>query len=557
MNKLKIGLIVDEEEQSYLNYNLYERSLESDKYSIEYLIIQKLQNNGNKIRFKSLISFLKRNGITRSFSYILFKLIDVFESKIVLNKSKLKNYFIKHKLSDFKTLKLYVDPAISKSGLVYRYKKEDIQNIEKLNLDLLIRGGRGILRGEILDICRLGVISFHHGNNDINRGGPPGFWEVFNREVSTGFIIQRLTNELDGGDVIFKGSIATSFFYKLNQYNIEIKSSFFLHQLCEKISNNSKEFGLYPKIPYAYPLYTKPNLGQIFSYLSRTFIHGLKKVLRKFFLRTHRWSVAFQSTKDWKCTVLWKSKVIKNPPHRFLADPFVVTENNQTILFVEDYDFRVSRGKISAYELRDSEFKELGVVLEEKFHLSYPFLFRAENCLYMIPETHECQEIRLYKCHQFPLKWKYEKTLIKEINTGDTSIFKHKNKWWLFTNKDSSELNDYSSELHIYYSDNFNSSNWQPHPLNPVIFNSTCARNGGQIISNDQIYRVYQKQGFDLYGESVGVSKITELTTCSYKEEKIFEIPPLFMKNIKGIHTYSYNSGIVVFDFLKFENSKK
>ena len=52
----------------------------------------------------------------------------------------------------------------------------------------------------------MGIISFHHGDNNINRGGPAGFWEVFNEEPSTGFIIQRLTEELDGGDVIFKAN---------------------------------------------------------------------------------------------------------------------------------------------------------------------------------------------------------------------------------------------------------------------------------------------------------------------------------------------------------------
>ena len=176
MSKLKIGLIVDDEEQSYLNYNLYQRSLDSTKYSIECLIIQKFPNNQNKRIFNRFKNFYKRKGINRTFSRILFELIEILESKIVMHKSKLKDYFIKHKLSDFKISKLYIDPVISKSGAVYQYKLEDIQNIKKLNLDLLIRGCRGILRGEILNICRLGIISFHHGDNDVNRGGTPGFW---------------------------------------------------------------------------------------------------------------------------------------------------------------------------------------------------------------------------------------------------------------------------------------------------------------------------------------------------------------------------------------------
>ena len=116
--------------------------------------------------------------------------------------SVFKKLFINHPISKFNVQKIYVDPDISPSGLFYRYKNSDLEKIKKLHLDLLIRGGSGILKGKILNICRLGIISFHHGDNNLNRGGPPGFWEVFNQEPSTGFIIQRLTEEIDGGEVV-------------------------------------------------------------------------------------------------------------------------------------------------------------------------------------------------------------------------------------------------------------------------------------------------------------------------------------------------------------------
>ena len=47
--------------------------------------------------------------------------------------------------------------------------KKDIDNIKFLNLDLLIRAGSGILKGDILNVCKNGIISFHHGDNDIYR----------------------------------------------------------------------------------------------------------------------------------------------------------------------------------------------------------------------------------------------------------------------------------------------------------------------------------------------------------------------------------------------------
>ena len=83
---------------------------------------------------------------------------------------------------------------------LFRYNEKDLQKIKSLNFNLLIRGGTGILKGEILKICKNGIISFHHGDNEFYRGSPPGFWEIINKEIRTGFIIQRLSEELDNGE---------------------------------------------------------------------------------------------------------------------------------------------------------------------------------------------------------------------------------------------------------------------------------------------------------------------------------------------------------------------
>ena len=60
------------------------------------------------------------------------------------------------------------------------------------------------------------MLSFHHGDNRVNRGGPSGFWEVLNDIPSSGFIIQKLTEELDGGEVLLRGNIMTRDFWLLN-----------------------------------------------------------------------------------------------------------------------------------------------------------------------------------------------------------------------------------------------------------------------------------------------------------------------------------------------------
>ena len=87
--------------------------------------------------------------------------------------------------------------------MVYRYTETDLKLISDRNLDLLIRGGSGILKGDVLSAAKRGILSFHHGDNDWNRGGPAGFWEVFQKKSTTGFVLQLLTEELDGGKILF------------------------------------------------------------------------------------------------------------------------------------------------------------------------------------------------------------------------------------------------------------------------------------------------------------------------------------------------------------------
>lgn len=551
--KLKVGIIVDDAQQPYLINDLYQNSLNSSRYNIEALIIQKTIKIKKNI-YQKITDFIKRKGFKRLVDRILFEVITNIEIYFIKKKDKFKKIFIKHPISKFNVQKIYVNPDVSSSGLFYRYKNSDLEKIKKLNLDLLIRGGSGILKGEILNICRLGIISFHHGDNNFYRGGPPAFWEVFNQEPSTGFIIQRLTEELDGGDVIFKGKVTTSFLYMLNMCKLYLKSSIFLHHTIEKLSYEGQKINFYLKKPYSHQLYKLPNCSESFFYLYKSFFLGIKKIFGKFLGFKYTWYVAYQYTQDWKNLVLKNSVIIKNPLNRFLADPFVINHNNRTILFVEDFSFKSKKGVISAYEINNMGYKNIGIAIEEKFHLSYPFLIKEDNNIFMIPESNEAKEIRIYKCIEFPLKWSLEEVLMKNISTVDTNIFKFNNKYWMFTNIDTSKSGDCCSELHIFFSDNLISKNWKPHKNNPVIFDSSQARNGGMIFSeNNNIFRVFQRQGFDMYGKSIGISQIKILNETQYKEEILTNIEPKFFKNIKGTHSFCFSPNIVAIDFVKYQ----
>ena len=77
------------------------------------------------------------------------------------------------------------------------------------------------------------------------------------------------------------------------------------------------------------------------------------------------------------------------------------------------------------------------------------------------------------------------------------------------------------------------------------------------LFKNNDIYRVFQSNGFYFYGESFGVAKIIEISESKFIEEVEFEVKPNFFEDIKGTHTYNFKNGLMVIDFVKIENTRK
>ena len=175
--KKRVGIILDSTSISKQLMDLISISKKSENYEITALVINNVQHKKRNIGLQ-IASYIKRRGLQKFISNAVFKFVCKMESTVLKRMTKFNNFYSSSQLNKEDFVSINVNPKISKSGLVYRYEYEDIKRIKELNLDLLIRGGSGILRGDILDACPNGVISFNHGDNDINRGAPPGFWEV-------------------------------------------------------------------------------------------------------------------------------------------------------------------------------------------------------------------------------------------------------------------------------------------------------------------------------------------------------------------------------------------
>ncbi|MFD0682113.1 MULTISPECIES: glucosamine inositolphosphorylceramide transferase family protein [unclassified Paenibacillus] len=206
---------------------------------------------------------------------------------------------------------------------------------------------------------------------------------------------------------------------------------------------------------------------------------------------------------------------IDDAPAEFVADPFIIRHESKFYMFFEVLNKASGRGEIGLAVSDDGEKWDYEkIVLKEKYHLSYPQVFKVNDEIFMLPETIETKKVLLYKAKRFPFEWE----IACELFSGsyvDPSIFKYENKWWLFAGSNQGK------NLHLFYSDHIEGT-WTEHPQSPLISNNiSITRPGGRIIVSDtNIYR-YTQDGNPYYGSAMRVFKINELSVTEYKEELV------------------------------------
>lgn len=559
---LRVGLLVNESVVPKYDADFVRWASTRQDIDVSHLIIHAPreigadgaeQNSKAASPRKSLLSrisaLVARQGIVATVSGMLWQYLEWSEKRLLArNDELLRGHFDTVDIHDQVAHQLTINPIVSKSGFVYRFSEEDIDAVKSLDLDLMIRCGDGILRGEILNSAKFGVLSFHHADNRVNRGGPPAFWEVFYKEPKTSFTIQKLSDVLDGGDVYQRGHFPTQYPYLVNEAQLFAKANPFMRHVVDHIARHRQLPDALPQLPYSGRLFKRPNVKQMLRYLGERFFRRNRQ--RAIYAAGYRdlWHVAYCHS-DWTNAELWRGPKLVNPPGTFLADPFVIQRDNKSYCFVEELDLAIDKAVISVYELGKNEAIPLGTVLEEPFHLSFPYLFEYQDTLYMCPETSTANDIRVYRCDQFPMQWTLEKVIKPNFYAADTMLFEHGDRWWMFTNTDEAGIDEFCSELNIFWSDSPLSTDWTPHRQNPVIVDSQRARNGGLLSDSGELYRVGQEQGFATYGAACRIHRIKTLTPELYEEEEIARVSPEFDDGAHGGHHLHSNGTTTVFDY--------
>jgi len=442
-----------------------------------------------------------------------------------LNIFTLKNSLTKWAPINLEQTKVFNFESIYK-GAWQSFSKEVYDAMDGERVDLVIKFGMGLLR---LDEHQKmpPILSFHHGDPSKYRGRPAGFYEIFNREKSTGIIVQSLSNKLDAGEIYaYAESKVVNYSYKKTALNFYSNSVPLLNKAIVNLSNqtpiqrsvNGKNYRL-------------PSNYKVISFLLLLCLNMIKKVSYGLFFEK-RWKIAtspnnLSLNKSEELLSQFFKEVPIQEKYNFYADPFY-SEDGKKVRF-EALDSRTGLGDIIELETKNHSNQRVFLSGE---HFSYPCSFMYDDEEYLLPE------VASYSAQYFiatnKIDEKYYLKGLEDKRIVDATLHLKDGKAYLFFG----ESNTAHTVLNLWISDS-PYGKFKPHPMNPVVISPSSARMGGKIINHKGKTLRFGQNNSGEYGESISVMQITALSEKDYKEAEIGKIT---IEEFRGPHSIGFNS---------------
>lgn len=413
---------------------------------------------------------------------------------------------------------------------------DDVAAIRAAQLDVLLQLGFGSLQGEVLGAARHGVWTFAH-DEAARRGVPPFSWELARADFATEPAL--LARDPDGTRVLYRSRSSTQNSLQRNRDAALWKASDFAQRALTDVAagrrpQSEQDAATLPALPER-----APGITDVLRLLGSTASRIARNRLQR---RSDqgRWFVALRPRSD--RSVLEDSFAnftpVVAPPDRFYADPMLFSDNGVDHLFFEDAAIASGIGSISWCAIgADGVPSPARVVLERPYHLSYPFVFRFRDRIYMIPETSENRTIELYRAAPFPLHWQLEKVLFHDVVAADSTLLEHGGRLWLFVAM-SSGGGPVQDELFLFHADS-PLGDWIPHPRNPIVSDVRRARPAGPLFREDGVlYRLGQDCDAS-YGSAFQVCRVDVLDETEYHETPVRRVDSSWYPGAHATHTLS------------------
>lgn len=245
----------------------------------------------------------------------------------------------------------------------------------------------------------------------------------------------------------------------------------------------------------------------------------------------------------------------------FHADPFMLRAKDGNLeIFVEDFKFEDYYGKIALLTV-DNNYSQVNrkIVLDTKLHLSYPFIFKENDRIYIFPEAGHSGRLASYEYD--PVKQSI--TFLQEIlglPLLDPTIIKYKNKYWMFGTLIGKNADN---KLYIFYSKNLLGP-YIPHGGNPVKNSLNGSRPAGNFIVIDNVIYRPSQNCKNQYGESITINEVKILDELNFVEEPYMLICPTIKNQITKdndkiltFHTINVVDDTIVVDGIRWTFSPR
>ena len=280
-----------------------------------------------------------------------------------------------------------------------------------------------------------------------------------------------------------------------------------------------------------------------------TLFHGIQQIHK--ITHYEQWCVAYKKNTS-SCSISSDFKLIQPPKGHHWADPFAIEQREHIFIFIEEL-LPNKKGRIAFIEVQpNGQYTAPQTIIENEFHLSYPFIFFAQDTLWMIPECSESQQIRLYRCTQFPDVWTHECNIISNVHALDPSIVKIGDYWWLFVTLKEHYGAPTTEDLSLFYSKSLKGP-WKQHRQKRIRSTPRGARCAGRPFQHNGSWFRPSQDCRESYGNAVIVQQIDELTPESYIEHEAYWWKPHIFPKSNGLHTLNYSQNHTFIDIRRWQ----
>jgi hypothetical protein len=242
--------------------------------------------------------------------------------------------------------------------------------------------------------------------------------------------------------------------------------------------------------------------------------------------------------------------VLPDDGQRYYADPFPVRTSDGDFIFVEELRYGTGRGSIAVTKIINNRADRPVTVIEEPYHLSYPFVFEDAGEFWMIPESGASGGIDLYRAEKFPYRWKREARLLDRVNGYDATLLAADQRLWLFVCEKLWNSSTY--DVLSLFSAECLTGPWRPHPDNPLLIDAAQSRGGGAIFArNGRILRPVQDCS-RVYGGGLSFYSIDTIDESRFVQTVRGR---LYAPGALRCHTYNNFRGLEVVDVYARESN--